>query len=155
MRAAVVESFFDATIFSNLGSSNSDTNKKVQRWKPENRNSRKLLSDKGIRKARKGRVGKGKEKEGRKKEGLEDQKNEAKRKIVLAVKKKKKSRLFFLPMPLEPKGPPRLEPLTSIEALLSWEPGSRPHDPYCRSSVPLRTAEGEGVSDVLKHEIEF
>jgi hypothetical protein len=78
MRAAVVESFFDATIFSNLGSSNSDTNKKVQRWKPENRNSRKLLSDKGIRKARKGRVGKGKEKEGRKKEGLEDKKTKLK-----------------------------------------------------------------------------
>ena len=52
-------------------------------------------------------------------------------------------------MPFEqPKGPPRLAPLTSIEAFLSWESGSRAHDLYCRSSVPLRAAEEEGVSDV-------
>ena len=38
---------------------------------------------------------------------------------------------------------PRLLPITSIDALLSWEPGSRPDDLFCRASVPLRLEEGE------------
>lgn len=39
---------------------------------------------------------------------------------------------------------PRLLPITSIDALLSWEPGSRPDDSFCRASVRLRHVEGEG-----------
>ena len=41
------------------------------------------------------------------------------------------------------RGPPRLLPITSIDALLSWEPGSRPDDLFCRASVPLRIEEEE------------
>lgn len=32
---------------------------------------------------------------------------------------------------------PRLLPLSSIDALLSWQPGSRPEDAFCRASVRL------------------
>lgn len=38
---------------------------------------------------------------------------------------------------------PRLLPITSIDALLSWGPGSRPDDLFCRASVPLRIEDGE------------
>ena len=40
------------------------------------------------------------------------------------------------------KNGPRLRPIASIDALLSWEPGSRPDDVFCRASVPLRVEEG-------------
>ena len=37
-----------------------------------------------------------------------------------------------------PMPPPRAAPLASVADLLSWEPGSMPHDALMRSSVPLR-----------------
>ena len=45
---------------------------------------------------------------------------------------------------------PRLLPITSIDALLSWEPGSRPDDLFCRASVPLRIEEGDEEEDVRR-----
>lgn len=40
-------------------------------------------------------------------------------------------------------GGPRLLPITSIDALLSWEPGLRPDDSFCRASVRPPAVEGE------------